>query len=382
MKWINFLHIYQPPTQAKEIVDRVTKESYQLIVALVKKYPRLKLTMNINGSLLELWEKYGHTDIIFDFKKLVESGRIELVGSAMYHPIMPLIPIEEMRQQIKLNTEISKKIFGSAYKPRGFYIPEMAYSDEVGRVISSMGFEWIILDEIHLGKKIDPATKYNIKNVGLSVMFRNNSVSKTFPPEFVIKDSLYERPLLITAHDGELYGHWHTQDNGYYEKSFTHQGIEFVTGSTYIDSLSKEKSITLRNASWESTEDEITKKVPYSLWDNPNNEIHKQLWNLAHYASSLVKNSKKDPGKEIASNHLSRGLSSCAWWWSSERKLGAFSPITWNPTEIEKGATELIMAIRALKNINDEPKEKSEKIFKDLRDTVWNKHWAKQHEKA
>lgn len=382
MKWINFLHIYQPPTQTKEIVDRVTKESYRLIINLLTKYPRLKLTMNINGSLLELWEKYGYKEIINDYKTLVESGKIELVGSAMYHPILPLIPIEEMKQQIVLNNEISKRLLGSSFKPTGFYIPEMAYSDEAGEVISTMGFDWVILDEIHLGKKIDPSVKYNIKNIGLSVIFRNNTISRTFPPESVIEKSLYEQPFLVTAHDGEMYGHWHSEDNGYYERAFTSQRIEFITGSEYLHSLKKEKSITLRNASWESTEDEIGNNIPYSLWDNPNNEIHKQLWNLAHYASSLVKNSKKDAGKEIASHHLSRGLSSCAWWWSSERKLGPFSPITWNPTEIEKGATELIMAIRALKNINDEPKQKSEKIFKDLRDTVWNKHWAKQHEKA
>ncbi len=381
MKWLNFLHIYQPPTQTREIVDKVTKESYELIVNLVKKYPRLKVTMNINGSLLELWETYENKNIIFDFKSLVEKGRIELVGSAMYHPILPLIPPEEIRNQIELNREISRRIFGPNYSPKGFYLPEMAYSPEAGRIIKEMGYEWIILDEIHAGKKIDPKVRYALTDIGLKVIFRNNTASRTFPPEYVFEKKLLELPYLVTAHDGELYGHWHKDDKGFYERAFTCHDIEFVFASEYLESLSKEKKISIRNASWESTEDEIGANIPYSLWKNPNNEIHEELWNLANMSSSLVRSKKKDANIGVASRHLSRGLSSCAWWWSSERKLGPFSPITWNPTEIEKGATELIEAVRSLKGSDPKLKEKAEHAFKNLRDTVWNKHWTKELQK-
>lgn len=381
MKWLNFLHIYQPPTQTREIVDKVTKESYELIVKLLKKYPRLKVTMNINGSLLELWEKYENKNIIFDFKSLVAQGKIELVGSAMYHPILPLIPAEEIRHQIIRNNEMCKRIFGATYNPKGFYLPEMAYSAEVGKVIKEMGFEWIILDEIHAGKKIDPKIRYVIEDVGLKVIFRSNVVSRTFPPEYIFEKKLIELPYLITAHDGELYGHWHRDDRGFYERAFTSHDIEFIFATEYLESLPKEKKVKIRNASWESNEDELGANISYGLWKHPDNEIHKELWNLADMVSSIVRSKKKDSNIETASEHLSRGLSSCAWWWSSERKLGPFSPVTWNPTEIEKGATELIEAIRSLKNLDMRSKEKAEQTFKNLRDTVWNKHWAKELQK-
>lgn len=381
MKWINFLHIYQPPTQTKEIVEKVTKESYDLIVDLLKKYPKLKLTMNINGSLLELWQNFGFQNTITQFKALVESGRIELVGSAMYHPILPLIPAHEIKTQIILNNEISKRIFGNTYKPKGFYLPEMAYSPEVGKIIEGMGFSWIILDEIHLGKEVDQHIRYTAEGTKLSVIFRNTKISKTFPPESVIEKKLTNIPHLITAHDGEMYGHWHKEDRGYYEKAFTNHDIEFITCSEYLKELKKTKKVKIRNANWESTEEEIGADVAYSLWKNPNNEIHKELWRLAEMTSKAVAEHSKDPGIKIASNHLSRGLSSCAWWWSTERKLGPFSPIMWNPTEIERGATELIFAIRDLKNLDKNTKEKAESVFKNLKDNVWNKHWAKELQK-
>lgn len=381
MKWINFLHIYQPPTQTKDVVEKVTKESYRLIINLLKKYPRLALTMNINGSLLEHWDNFGFQDVISDFKFLAETGRIELVGSAMYHPILPLVPLSEIRNQIILHNQISERLLGKSFKPRGFYLPEMAYSTEVGEVIKEMGFEWIILDEIHLGKKVDPSIRYIIEEFDLSVIFRNKAVSHTFPPESIFKKSLIEVPYLITAHDGEMYGHWHKDDRGYYEKAFTNHDIEFLHASEYLKSLQKIKKIKVSRASWESTKEELDAGIPYGLWKHPENEIHNQLWELANLVSTTVKNNSHDPGFKTSSNHLSRGLSSCTWWWSSERKLGPFSPITWNPTEIERGATELLFAIRDLKKIDSKIKTQAEEKFKEIKEHVWNKHWQKELQK-
>ena len=70
MKWINFLHIYQPPTQTPEIVKQVTEESYQKIAELLERYPKLKITLNIPGSLIEWWAKHGFTDIIDRYRSL------------------------------------------------------------------------------------------------------------------------------------------------------------------------------------------------------------------------------------------------------------------------------------------------------------------------
>ncbi|MDD5068615.1 MAG: hypothetical protein PHN89_03385, partial [Candidatus Pacebacteria bacterium] len=76
-----------------------------------------------------------------------------------------------------------------------------------------------------------------------------------------------------------------------------------------------------------------------------------------------------------ARKYADKGVASCAWWWASERKIGPFSPVSWNPTEIEKGAKQLLLAVRALSNVDEKIKLKAEKLFAKLHELIWEKHW-------
>src|SRR3989344_3246700 len=380
MKWINILHLYQPPTQSKEIVDQVVKESYSKIISLLDQYPILRLTMNVAGSLLELLRKYGHENIITGLKRHVDRGVIELLGSAMYHPILPLLSASMIRRQIKLHDDISKECFGKACAPRGFYFPEMAYSRESAEVVKAAGFEWTTLDEIHSVEKIIWSQPYTIKNVGLGVIFRNSHFSKSFPPESIVAElgSITEE-YVITCHDGEMYGHWHRDDRGFYEKAFSHPRIGFLTASEYVDQedknsdgkIDEKNELDIRDASWESQPDELAKNIPLGLWNDPNNDIHQLLESLKRKVLTAIDEHQDDPGFVTARHHSDRGVASCAWWWASERKLGPFSPITWNPTEIEKGARELETAYKSLQTVDPTEAKEIGEAFEHLFKRIW-----------
>ena len=146
MYWSNFLHIYQPPTQTEEIVRKVTGESYRTLVRVLREAPGGKITLNISATLTEQLARYGLDDVIRGLRELAERGQIELTGSAMYHPILPLIPKDEVIRQIKLNTDVNQRYFGEIYKPTGFFPPEMCYSYEVAKPVAELGFRCIILD--------------------------------------------------------------------------------------------------------------------------------------------------------------------------------------------------------------------------------------------
>ena len=70
--WVDFLHIYQPPNQDPETLDQVTKESYLYIIELLKKYPKLKITLNISGTLLEQFNNNNYIKIIEEIKSLIK----------------------------------------------------------------------------------------------------------------------------------------------------------------------------------------------------------------------------------------------------------------------------------------------------------------------
>ena len=70
MLWLNFLHIYQPPTLEKELLVRITKEAYLNIVKTLKANPKYKLTLNITACLTEYLNQVGFTQLINDIKLL------------------------------------------------------------------------------------------------------------------------------------------------------------------------------------------------------------------------------------------------------------------------------------------------------------------------
>ncbi len=375
--WINFLHLYQPPTQTRGSVDRIVRESYALIPELLKRYSKLRLTLNISGSLLELLEDYGYQSLLVEYRELAVAGRIEFVGSAMYHPILALLPEAEVRRQMALHTEISQRIFGSVYQPKGFFIPEMAYGRAVADTVRSLGFQWIILDDVHFPSgKPDPSIHYQIGDSGLTALFRNRALSKTFPPEYVYEHRRdLDGQIVITAHDGELYGHWHSDDRGYYERAFAHPDIAFLTVSEYLGMLGKTESIEPRHASWESSEEEIAQHEPYALWDARGNAIHRELWQFVRYVLDAVNARAEDDNFVSARRHADRGLASCAWWWATGAKLGAFGPVSWNPTEIEKGARELLLSLRSIEVMPLETRLAAEAMYARLSRRIWETHW-------
>lgn len=193
---------------------------------------------------------------------------------------------------------------------------------------------------------------------------------------------------IIIAHDGELYGHWHADDKGYYAQAFQHEDIHFSHISQFIIDYSAVKKIAtarIHAASWESTEEELKTGIPYGLWDHPNNVIHGKLWSFAGQIDTILNKKAKDPHIDSARREYSKGLASCAWWWASERILGPFSPLTWNPTEIEKGADKINNAVRTLKKFDVRSRRTVEHQFRELAEAVWSYHWetyAKQTENS
>jgi len=181
MYWANFLHIYQPPTQTEEIVRKVTEECYRTQVRVLEEAPNAKITLNISAILTEQLGRYGFLDVIEGLKRLAERGQIEFTGSAMYHPILPLISRVEVIRQIRLNTEVNRHYFGEVYRPQGFFPPEMCYSLEVAKIVAEMGFRWIVIDEIAFNGRIGQVKNdriYTIKGLpDLEVFFKERPFS-------------------------------------------------------------------------------------------------------------------------------------------------------------------------------------------------------------
>ncbi len=380
--WVNILHLYQPPTIEKETLKVVVAESYQPLVKILKNNPNFKITLNINSCLSYLLYEYGYQNLLEDLSNLINSKQIELLDTAAYHPILPLLNKREVIKQIKINWEMNQGLLKLKKRPQGFWLPECAYSREVAEIIKSAGYKWIVLDEISCSQnlnKINYNKRYKIKDIDLTVIFRNRQLSRSYVPDTLMnlikKDEL--PPVIITATDGEIYGHRHIDFKNNLEKIIHNSKISTKTVSEYLTNLKEEKKCEPRPSNWDSEEIELKKNKPYFLWYNKKNKIHMKLWKLANLAYELVESHEGKEDYWWARLHLERGMSSCTFWWASDKDFRLFGSPAWKPDEVEKGANELIRAIRSL-NVNKKTKIKAEKLYFKLKRQLWLKHWKKQ----
>ncbi len=387
MLWINFLHLYQPANADAHVIKEATEESYLRIVRALEDHPGIKFTLNITGCLVLRWDHMGYGDLIGRIKKLIKKKQIELVGSAAYHPILPLISEKEAIKQVKEQEKILKKYFGEK-KPNGFFLPEMAYSPKIGKLIKKLGYKWIILDEIAYNgklKQVDFNKKYYDKETGLKIIFRSRDLSKGYVPdklwELIKRREETKSPIgdlvSLTATDAELYGLRHIDHTAEFESLLKYKNLKTQTMSEFIKNTRGKDAARPLACSWESHEKELKNKIPYALWYNKKNKIHQKLWQLANLVYKTVEKNEKDKNCYWARWHLVRGLSSCTYWWASAKDFRLFGSISWSPDEIERGVNELIRSMRALEGEKTrKDKIKAEKLYIKIKQMIWHKHWT------
>lgn len=378
MIWVNFLHLYQPANADPETVEEATEKSYLRLVSALESHPHIKMTFNISGCLVARWRVLGHDDLIKRIAALVKSGQLELTGTVAYHPIIPLIPEEEVERQIKENEDIITNAFGLQKKPAGFFFPEMAYSPGAGKLIKRLGYEWVILDEILASSKVDSSRTYIDKKNGLKVIFRSRRYSHSYVPDTIWKLlAKGDDQIIVSATDGELYGLRHNDPGGSFEELLADDRLKTLTVSELAVRTDKPERMDVLAGSWESTTSQLKASRPFELWQNPDNKIHALMWELANLAIKTTNKHKDDDNYYWARWHLVRGLASCSFWWASEKDFAhIYGPKAWNPDEIERGTVELIRSIRALEDeITRRVKVKAEELYIEIKRLIWQRHW-------
>ena len=368
--WAPLLHIYQPPTQEIEILKRIDKECYKPLFSMMDEHENAKFCLNINGILIELLYEFGLGDTVDLLKNLVSESKIEIVGTAKYHPILPLIPEKEVYHQVGMNEEINRKEFGNIWQRNGFFPPEMAISPKITQIIRELGYKWVLISGIACPEDW-PYDKIYCSPNGLQLFFRDDilsnkisfkkikvkefvkAIKKIFLPEKnqEIGKTIESNRYIVTAMDGETFG-WHIK---LYEKTFLGKALDLIEKDDdikiiFITEIDKHfpissKRINPRNSSWSTSFDDLEANVPYPLWKHPENSIHKFYWKIMKSLNRLIelgdkldltKNWEVSNYYQTARYFYDRGLHSCPIWWAN--------PVQgmWSPNLIYKGL-ELLM---------------------------------------
>ena len=131
----------------QKVLEKVSKKSYlptnELLLKLLKKHKDLKLAYSFSGVLLEqLEEKFPK--VLYSFKKLVDTGRVEILSETFYHSLAFFYSIAEFESQVSLHEEKIMKTFGVT--PKVFRNTELAYSNDLAVWADKKGYKAILAE--------------------------------------------------------------------------------------------------------------------------------------------------------------------------------------------------------------------------------------------
>jgi len=138
------LNLHQPPNNLQNLLDDGNWEAQEILYAL-DRIPRslwgsedvARVHLSLSGTLLETLNNPGFQQRVYG---IVDSGSLlwhfqnqelfEILGTGFYHPVLPLIPEADRRQQLQRWLGIARHVL---WRPRfqGFWPPEMGFAMEL-----------------------------------------------------------------------------------------------------------------------------------------------------------------------------------------------------------------------------------------------------------
>ena len=134
-------------TNNRFIIDKVADKSYRPMNATLQHMldtnPNFKFSLSISGTLLEQLQEWA-PDVVESFKRLVASGRVEIVAETYHHSLAFFYSIKEFEAQVKLHKELVQSLFGVT--PTAFRNTELSYNNDIAYWADKAGYKAIITE--------------------------------------------------------------------------------------------------------------------------------------------------------------------------------------------------------------------------------------------
>jgi alpha-amylase/alpha-mannosidase (GH57 family) len=326
---IFILHAYQPITQTKEVLERIIENCYKPFFEKLLENPSVKISLNIAGCLLEkLTMEYP--ELVKLIERAKDNNQIELMGSAFYHPILPLTRPEDQSYQIQKQNITVTGIFGTT--PTAFFPPEFALNPENIPLIIDEGFKIMV----------SAANSLNLTYGGIYqlddgreifILKRNKIISNKISFNYYKRDAVklekeisrnynLDKLPVVLAMDLETYGEHYSN---YYQFFFDiAQKVSTITLTEFQNNYNISTPVDfLYFTSWSTSDEEYQQRIHLPLWNHPDNSVH-QL-QLEHI--KLLEKAKEMIESGTWMDEYQAAHYSCQLWWASglTQELGFWS---------------------------------------------------------
>jgi len=174
-------HYYYDDFNNESILQRIAKNSFlpannTLLEMINSSKGKFKVAFSISGVALEQLEM--HTpEVIDSFKKLAATNCVEFLSETYAHSLSSLEDPDEFKSQVEMHSKKIHSLFGQT--PKVFRNTELIYSDEIGDLVSEMGYDTIITEGARhiLGWKSPNFVYHHATNPKLKLLLKNSKLS-------------------------------------------------------------------------------------------------------------------------------------------------------------------------------------------------------------
>lgn len=178
-------------TNNRKVLQKVANKCYlpanATLLELLKRHPEFRASFSFSGVFLDQLEEYS-PETLDSFKRLIDTGRVEVLGETYYHSLAFLYSPEEFKKQVFYHKQKVQKLFG--YTPRVFRNTELIYNNDVAKAAEDLGYMGIIAEGAdHVLGWRSPNFVYKPQGTKrLSVLLKNYRLSDDIAFRFSSRD--------------------------------------------------------------------------------------------------------------------------------------------------------------------------------------------------
>jgi 4-alpha-glucanotransferase len=222
--------VHQPVGNFGHVFEEHTRDVYLPLLKRISERNFFPIVMHLSGPLLE-WLDTNHSTYLDLVGELASAGKIEMLLSGYYEPILAALPREDRVEQIVWMHDAIKSRFG--VEAKGLWLTERVWEPDLAADLANAGVRYVLVDDRHFlvsgfqreQLHVPWRTESDGKHVDVLAIDERLRYLIPFRPPAEIAAYVHElrsqgHQLAVFADDGEKFGGWPGTREWVYEKGW------------------------------------------------------------------------------------------------------------------------------------------------------------------
>lgn len=145
----NYFYLSEPHPRLnnQEVLQKVARKSYlpanERLLKMLQRHPDFCLSLSLTGTVLEQMGAWA-PDALESFRKLVATGRVEILAETYHHSLAFFYSRFEFEKQVRMHARLIQQFFGQT--PAVFRNTELSYNNDIAQWADQAGYKGIITE--------------------------------------------------------------------------------------------------------------------------------------------------------------------------------------------------------------------------------------------